>query len=484
MATSIGKLSKSFFVKLLVGIIILPFVFWGMGDVFRGGNQNIIATIGSKKINTQEFLNYFNRLDLNQNDLKNIKKSDLFEQVLSEYIGKQVMALEIEKSGIVISDNSLRDIIKNEKIFFKNDKFSRTEYEKFLLKSGVTAPTFEKNIINQESKRQYLDSLAGGITISKILVEKEFKKENQIKTIEYIDLNKYYLNQKPSKEQIKEIYEKNKKLFIKEYKSIQYAEITPQLIVNINEYNELFFKQLDAIENNVLDGQPFEETARENNLKVITVEKIDANKKDVNDNKNSTVPDKLFRKIFLIKEEKIPEVVKVNNKYYLVEVKSITKKNLSINNPDVLKIVNNQIDIQNKIKNNTSIAKDIGMGAFDKTKMEKFASDNNLEIKKYEILNLKQNEIFSEGIIKNIFLISDGEITLITDSNLSKNFLIQVINTKYKKLENNSNEFEKYEAKARLNLVNKIYKTFDENINKKYKVELNKKTIERVKNSF
>ena len=50
MATSIGKLSKSFFIKLLVGIIILPFVFWGMGDVFRGGNQNVIATIDSKKV--------------------------------------------------------------------------------------------------------------------------------------------------------------------------------------------------------------------------------------------------------------------------------------------------------------------------------------------------------------------------------------------------------------------------------------------------
>ena len=49
MSTSIGKLSKSFFVKVLVGIIILPFIFWGMGDVFRGGNQNVIATIDSKK---------------------------------------------------------------------------------------------------------------------------------------------------------------------------------------------------------------------------------------------------------------------------------------------------------------------------------------------------------------------------------------------------------------------------------------------------
>ena len=72
MATSIGKLSKSFFVKLLVGIIILPFVFWGMGDVFRGGNQNVIATIDSKKVSTQEFMKHLNRLNLNEEQIKNL----------------------------------------------------------------------------------------------------------------------------------------------------------------------------------------------------------------------------------------------------------------------------------------------------------------------------------------------------------------------------------------------------------------------------
>ena len=113
MATSIGKLSKSFFIKLLVGIIILPFVFWGMGDVFRGGNQNVIATIDSKKVSTQEFVNYVNRLNLNEEQVKNLSKTDLIEQILSEYIGRKVMALEIEKIGIVVSDNALRNIIKN-----------------------------------------------------------------------------------------------------------------------------------------------------------------------------------------------------------------------------------------------------------------------------------------------------------------------------------------------------------------------------------
>ena len=73
MTTSIGKLSKSFFIKLLVGIIILPFVFWGMGDVFRGGNQNVIATIDSDKVSTQEFVKYLNRLNLNNEQIKTLE---------------------------------------------------------------------------------------------------------------------------------------------------------------------------------------------------------------------------------------------------------------------------------------------------------------------------------------------------------------------------------------------------------------------------
>ena len=200
MATSIVKLTKSFFVKLLVGIIILPFVFWGMGDVFRGGNQNVIANIESKKLSTQEFMTYVNGLNLNDEQLKNLKESDLIEKLLSRYIGKKVMDLEINGSGIQITDNSLSEIIKSEKIFFKDNKFSRTEYEKFLLGSGITAPSFEKNIVEQESKRQFLEYLSGGISISDTLIENEFKKENQIKSIEFIDLNKYYSNKKPTKE--------------------------------------------------------------------------------------------------------------------------------------------------------------------------------------------------------------------------------------------------------------------------------------------
>lgn len=484
MATSIGKLSKSFFVKLLVGIIILPFVFWGMGDVFRGGNQNVIATIDSKKLGTQEFVNYLNRLNLNEEQIKNLPKTDLIEKVLSEYVGRKVMALEIEESGITINDNSLRSIIKNDKLFFKENKFSRTEYEKFLLKSNVSAPVFEKNIIEQESRRQFLSLLAGGIVIPDNLIEKEFNKENQIKTIKYINLNEYYLNKKPSQKKIQEMYDKNKSLFVEEFKFIQFAEISPQAINGNNDYDETFFKQLDSLENNVLDGQSFEEAVKENNLKVVTIENINSFKKNKKNQKIENLSDTLFKKIYAIKEINSPEIFKTDNKYFLAEIKSVEKKNKSLQDENVLKTIKNQLNFQNKIESNSSIINDISLGGFNRAKFEKFASDNNLKLNDYKITNLKQNEIFTEGIIKKIFLSNDGEVDLVTDSTMTKNFLVLVINTQFKKIKKDSNEFEQYEAKARLNLVNKIYRTFDEELNEKYKVELNKRTIDRVKNSF
>ena len=112
-------------------------------------------------------------------------------------------------------------------------------------------------------------------------------------------------------------------------------------------------------------------------------------KKDKNNKLINNLSDNLFKKIYKIKSEKSPEVLKVDGKYFLAEIKSIERNNRPIDDPDVLKIINAQLNFQNKIKNNASIVKDISMGGFDKLKMEKFASDNRLELKEYKISYLK-----------------------------------------------------------------------------------------------
>ena len=394
------------------------------------------------------------------------------------------MAIEIEKLGVSVSDNALRNIIKNDKLFYKDKKFSRTEYEKFLLKSGITAPQFEANIVEQEKRRQFLSSLAGGIVVPEILVKNEFRKENQVKSIKYIDLENYHSKFKPSLKDIKELYQKNKDIFFVEFKTIRYAEIKPELVSGSKEYDEKFFKQLDVIENNVLDGQPFEEASKENNLKVLEFSKVNVNKEDDKKNKLTNISDELFKKIYGIKNIETPEIINLKGKYFLAEIKDKERENKSMNEPEVLEALNAQISFKDKIERNTSLAKDISLGAFENDNFEKFANDNNLIIKDYKISNLKQNEIFEEGLVKRIFLTKDGETNLITNNTLTKSFLILTKKTDFKNLEKNSNEFEQYEAKARLNLINKIYQSYDESVNQKYKVEVNQRTIERVKNSF
>ena len=211
---------------------------------------------------------------------------------------------------------------------------------------------------------------------------------------------------------------------------------------------------------------------------------MNANKEDKNKKKIENLQDNLFKKIYNFKSSKSPEIINSNNKYYLAEIYNIKKENRPFSDPEVQKALIAQLSFQNKIENNTSLIKDISMGALDKKTIINFAKENELEIKDYKINNTKQNEIFSEGIIKRILLTKDGALNLITNSTLTKSFLILSVNTEYKDLKKGSNDYEKYEAKARLNLINRIYQSHDNNLNEKYKVELNQRTIERVKNSF
>ena len=43
-------------------IVILPFVMWGMGDVFRSGKQNVLLEINEEKINSKEFITYLQKM--------------------------------------------------------------------------------------------------------------------------------------------------------------------------------------------------------------------------------------------------------------------------------------------------------------------------------------------------------------------------------------------------------------------------------------
>ena len=159
MLRTVRKFSSSPIAKIFLALIILPFVFWGMGPVFQGGKLNVIVEIGKEKVSTDEFIKF---IDYNapSPDYTTWEKN-LIEKLLSNFISEKLIAQEIENFEINLSDSSLSKIIRNENIFKKNNEFSRVAYEKFLLKNNLNAITFEANVSSQNKKEQFFNLIGG-----------------------------------------------------------------------------------------------------------------------------------------------------------------------------------------------------------------------------------------------------------------------------------------------------------------------------------
>ena len=484
MLTSIRKATTSLLAKILIAIIILPFLFWGMGDVFTTGNQNIVVTIDSKKVSAQNFVEYVNRLNLSEQQRNTMSKTDLLDRILTDYVGKKIIALEIIDQGVNLNNQALKEIITTDETFKKDNKFSRTEYEKFLLESRISAPMFEQNIAEQEKKRQLLTFLSEGVNLPKFLIQKEYENENQIKTIQYLELDNLYKNYSIPEEEITKTYESNKNLFTQDFKKINYVELLPDNITGQKEYDESYFKKIDEIENAILDGGKMSNFVKEFNLPVIVLNEVNRQKKDKTGKDITKIDNVLFAKIFNAKILNKPKFININNKYYLSEVLNVDKITRTLEDKEIKNAIVSQLKTKHIIEENTKIVKDMSEGVFNNEKFQKFSKDNNLEIKKIIIKNIKDEAIFNSGMIKEIFKVNDGNFQLITDSLLTKNYIILAEKTEKLPFDTNIKDYDKYKAKAKFGLANEIYSTFDETINSKYDVKINEKVLNRIKNTL
>ena len=103
MLNSIRNFSKTIFAKILLVIVVIPFVFWGMGGVFSSGNTNSLAKIDNINISTQEFIEHINDLNINQEAIRENLDNEIVEELLSELISKKILEIQINELDINLS---------------------------------------------------------------------------------------------------------------------------------------------------------------------------------------------------------------------------------------------------------------------------------------------------------------------------------------------------------------------------------------------
>ena len=156
MLNNIRNFSKTITAKIFLFIVAVPFVFWGMGDVFTSGNTNSLAKINNKNISTQDFIDHINKLNINESLIKDRIDQNIMEEILSRLISSRLLEQEIKEINLVITDKILAEKIKSNTNFLDDkSNFSRTKYEKFLISNNLTANEFEKSFKENEFQKNY-----------------------------------------------------------------------------------------------------------------------------------------------------------------------------------------------------------------------------------------------------------------------------------------------------------------------------------------
>ena len=134
MIGSLRNFAKTKLAGLLVFIMIIPFVFWGMGGMFSSGNTNNLAKINKENISTEEFIEYLNNSGIPQDYIRENLDKNIIQELLAGLISSTLLQLEIKNLDITVSQNTLLKKIKKNKNFLdENGNFQRIKYEKFIL---------------------------------------------------------------------------------------------------------------------------------------------------------------------------------------------------------------------------------------------------------------------------------------------------------------------------------------------------------------
>ena len=470
----LGKLrgfTNSKLAGVLVAIIIVPFVFWGMGSVFSGGNTNNIAKINNNSISTKDFIDHINRLRINPDYIKENLDNNILERILSDVISKDLLSMEYKDLNIKVSDRSLKLSLKNDINFLDDEKrFSRLKYEKFLLENNIIAAEFENRLKKSELRKKLFDYIGGGIKSPYFLQNKTYIDENKKISIQYYDLENAY-DKNISDEEITKYIIENEASLKEAYINFSYAKLEPSNLIGINEFNEEFYKKIDEIENDILNEVSLEDIAKKNEIKL----QKRNNFKFVNE-------DNVLKEIYENKDKK-EIVLKDKDNYFLLY--QITK----INN---ILPKSNDASFRDKVKNRIILKKkfDLNKNLFEKIQNKDFKdTDFNNLVKNKDNINsgiinsIIDDNLFDETSLKLIYELPRNSFVMVSNKT-NKIFLAKVNEITYENLKSTNENIGEYLAKTNINLIDDIYSSYDTSLKTKYEVKVFNNNIDRIKDYF
>ena len=207
----------------LIILLVFAFSIWGVGDIFRGYNANILAKIGNRELNAQNYLFNFNR-EVNRisNQLERIVtteeaiNSGLHYQILDRSLVELSANAASDEIGLIASDDAIKKRILSTNAF-KNafNQFDRNIFEQIIRQNGLTEDSFlvlerDSHVLSQLSKSVFKD-INPPSALNDLLFRYQFERRN----VDYIIISPDEISQEDEvdRNEIEIFYNENINLY-------------------------------------------------------------------------------------------------------------------------------------------------------------------------------------------------------------------------------------------------------------------------------
>ena len=456
---------------ILIAVIIIAFGFGGFGGGFSTNNQNNIAKINKTNITTQDFMNYLNQSGFSQEAIKNNLNNNIIEELLSGLISTTLISLEVEDFDLSITELTVLKKIKENKNFLdENNVFQRTKYEKFLLSNNMSAPMFELELKNRELQKHLFDYIGAGTITPEFLIKKKFEENNKSLNIEYFPMeNSYKEKDKYTEIEIKKFVEENNEQLKSEYIDFKYVILNPKTLIGIEEFNQEFFDEIDNIENEISQGSDFDTIIANINTTVSEIkEYVPSSIKKINE-------DLIYSK----RSSKI-DLIENGDNFLLYQIIDTYDREPDLTNETIKNGIRELVYQKGKFDLNKTILDEIQNKKFDNIKFGQMAGS---DLKYLSLNSINDNNIFEKNSVKILYSLPLNSFTLIKD-NENKIYLVKLVSEKKNTFNETDENYIKFTNNQNTNTRKSILQSYDELLNNKYQVQLNQKTIDRVKEYF
>jgi peptidyl-prolyl cis-trans isomerase D len=281
--------------------------------------------------------------------------------------------------------------------------------------------------------------------------------------------NLYKIKEDYTSDEINTFIEENKDQLKREYIDFKYVVLNPKNLIGIDEFNQDFFNEIDEIENKISQSESFNSIIENINVDVIDISEFVPNAE------TSTNEELIYSK----KSNKL-DIFESGDNYILYNIENEYDRSPDLDDEIVKNEIVELIYQKGKFDYNRKIIEEIQSDEFNNSK---FAELSSGKIKSGSINSINDDELFEVNSIKMLYSLPQNSFALVNNTN-NQIFLVKIKDINKNTINKQGEEYKGFVNSQNTNNRKSILQSYDTLLNNKYQVQLNQKTIDRIKNYF